>query len=94
MSLTVTCVRGFFGQLPGEYIKVGHNEHFQVIPAIVHYGGYDIGCIHRQTVKVKNITDKSRRLHIIVPKTPFFKVILHDERVTVILPANSLRFLV
>eukprot|EP00959_Pyramimonas_sp_CCMP1952_P323980 6780524-Pyramimonas_sp.AAC.2 len=69
MSLTVTCVRGFFGQLPGEYIKVGHNEHFQVIPAIVHYGGYDIGCIHRQTV------------------------ILHDERVTVILPANSLRFL-
>lgn len=58
----------------GDYIKVGCNEQFSVRPAIVHFGGYDVKSVHRTTVRVTNTTSHSKRIVILPPNTPFFKV--------------------
>ncbi|KAK3249974.1 hypothetical protein CYMTET_40624 [Cymbomonas tetramitiformis] len=57
-----------------DYIKTGHNHLFRITPSIVHFGGYEVGNVHRQTLHICNVSNRSTRLHIIPPNTPFFKI--------------------
>eukprot|EP00899_Mesostigma_viride_P017824 jgi/Mesvir1/26042/Mv26553-RA.1 len=56
------------------YAKLGNNRFFEVRPAILHFGGYRVGKTHAQKIRVVNVSERSRRLHIIEPATPFFRI--------------------
>lgn len=55
------------------YAKVGGNATFDVRPPVMHFGGYSLGSVHKQRFVVTNLTSSSKRLHIVVPTTPYFK---------------------
>eukprot|EP00227_Mantoniella_beaufortii_P014551 CAMPEP_0197576992 /NCGR_PEP_ID=MMETSP1326-20131121/1787_1 /TAXON_ID=1155430 /ORGANISM="Genus nov. species nov., Strain RCC2288" /LENGTH=475 /DNA_ID=CAMNT_0043139983 /DNA_START=68 /DNA_END=1492 /DNA_ORIENTATION=- len=55
------------------YATVGGNSTFSVTPPVMHFGGYTLGKVHRQRFVVTNHSNTSKRLHVIVPGTSFFK---------------------
>lgn len=56
------------------YSKVGSTLLVSADPSVVHFGGFQLGQIHRQLLRIKNISGNGTRIHIIPPTTPFFKV--------------------
>eukprot|EP00903_Cladosiphon_okamuranus_P011978 g11249.t1 len=56
------------------YSRLGRNLLFEARPAVVHFGGYELGKPHSQRVRVVNISRTSQRLHILGPTTDCFKV--------------------
>ena len=55
------------------YAKVGGNASFSVTPPVMHFGGYEVNRVHKQRFVVTNLTNASKRLHVVVPTTPHFK---------------------
>ncbi|NXI65516.1 PCDP1 protein, partial [Anseranas semipalmata] len=43
-------------------------------PAVLHYGGYEVGKHHQQTLKLVNISGDVVNLHIIPPQTKYFQI--------------------
>ncbi|KAM7017118.1 cilia- and flagella-associated protein 221 [Passerculus sandwichensis] len=43
-------------------------------PAVLHYGGYEIGKHHQQMLKLINISTNAVNLHIIPPQTMYFQI--------------------
>ncbi|KAF2988651.1 hypothetical protein EK904_007402, partial [Melospiza melodia maxima] len=43
-------------------------------PAVLHYGGYEIGKHHQQTLKLINISTNAVNLHIIPPQSMYFQI--------------------
>ncbi|XP_054237231.1 cilia- and flagella-associated protein 221 [Indicator indicator] len=43
-------------------------------PAVLHYGGYEVGKHHQQTLKLINISGDVISLHIIPPQTKYFQI--------------------
>ncbi len=37
----------------GTFSKIGSNLMFQSVPSVVHFGGYTLGKVHEQTVRVR-----------------------------------------
>ncbi|CAM9283787.1 unnamed protein product [Heterosigma akashiwo] len=63
--------------MPGadkNYAMLGRNTIVQASPAILHFDGYTLKECHTQTVSVVNISNESRRVHILPPTTPNFKI--------------------
>ncbi|XP_025964845.2 cilia- and flagella-associated protein 221 [Dromaius novaehollandiae] len=56
------------------YSKLRRNEVIQAEPAVLHYGGYEIGRHHQQTLKLINISGDVINLHIIPPQTKYFQI--------------------
>ncbi|XP_009675502.2 cilia- and flagella-associated protein 221 isoform X2 [Struthio camelus] len=56
------------------YSKLQRNEVIQAEPAVLHYGGYEIGKHHQQTLKLINISGDVINLHIIPPQTKYFQI--------------------
>ena len=56
------------------YAKIGDNASLAPQPSVVHFGGYEVFRVHRQKITVVNKSTVSRRLHIIHPTTPFFRL--------------------
>uniref|UniRef100_A0A8B9B940 Cilia and flagella associated protein 221 n=1 Tax=Anser brachyrhynchus TaxID=132585 RepID=A0A8B9B940_9AVES len=46
----------------------------QAEPAVLHYGGYEVGKHHQQTLKLINISGDVINLHIIPPQTKYFQI--------------------
>ncbi|XP_066409678.1 cilia- and flagella-associated protein 221 [Molothrus aeneus] len=46
----------------------------QAEPAVLHYGGYEIGKHHQQMLKLINISTSAVNLHIIPPQTMYFQI--------------------
>ncbi|XP_040531621.1 cilia- and flagella-associated protein 221 isoform X1 [Gallus gallus] len=46
----------------------------QAEPAVLHYGGYEVGKHHQQTLKLINISDNVINPHIIPPQTKYFLI--------------------
>lgn len=55
------------------YSKVGVTRILQADPAVLHFGGYTVGQVLRQTLRVRNVKASGTRIHILPPSTPFFK---------------------
>lgn len=68
----------------GVFSKVGSNGVLEPIPSVVHYGGFELHKVHRQTIRVCNVAGYSSRCHIIPPTTPFFKASRRPQTVFVI----------
>ncbi len=55
------------------YSKVGQTELLVADPAMVHFGGFQVGEVYKQTLRITNTFTAGTRVHIIPPTTPFFK---------------------
>lgn len=55
------------------YAKLGKSHAFEAQPAVLHFGGYKLNKVHTQKLRLVNRSDRSQRVHIIVPTTPYFK---------------------
>ncbi|XP_039925779.1 cilia- and flagella-associated protein 221 [Hirundo rustica] len=46
----------------------------QAEPAVLHYGGYEVGKHHKQMLKLINISTNAVNLHVIPPQTVYFQI--------------------
>eukprot|EP01052_Picozoa_sp_SAG31_P009724 SAG31_NODE_517_length_14689_cov_5.110487_15_plen_143_part_00 len=83
------------------YVKQGKNAFFATEPSVLHFGGFQLGQKHAQTVRIKNVSGTSRRLHILQPTTPYFQIKMQkiglvapgmSEEVVVEFTPDSLRY--
>ncbi|XP_053926680.1 cilia- and flagella-associated protein 221 isoform X2 [Cuculus canorus] len=56
------------------YSEHQRSKVIQAEPAVLHYGGYEIGKHHQQTLKLINISGDVANLHIIPPQTKYFQI--------------------
>ena len=55
-----------------QYAKLGRNNAVEARPAVLHFGGFELGRRHTQVVRVVNTTAVAQRVHVLNPATPFF----------------------
>ena len=67
LSLVNTVAQRSFAQL-------GRCLGFEARPGVMHFGGYRVGEIHTQYLKILNVSGSAKRLHVINPTTKEFKV--------------------
>ena len=56
------------------YATIGHNACLEARPSVVHFGGFTVGSVHEQRIRLCNTSSSSTGTHIILPTTPYFKV--------------------
>ncbi|NXL37097.1 PCDP1 protein, partial [Glaucidium brasilianum] len=56
------------------YSELQRSKVIQAEPAVLHYGGYEVGKHHQQTLKLINISGHVANLHIIPPQTKYFQI--------------------
>ncbi|KFQ11536.1 Primary ciliary dyskinesia protein 1, partial [Leptosomus discolor] len=56
------------------YSELERSKVVQAEPAVLHYGGYEVGKHHQQTLKLINISGDVINLHIIPPQTKYFQI--------------------
>eukprot|EP00877_Chromochloris_zofingiensis_P012287 jgi/Chrzof1/7311/Cz02g18220.t1 len=57
------------------YSALGSTSCIAVSPAVLHFGGFQLGKVHQQILHLTNISSQPTRAHIIPPASVFFKVI-------------------
>ena len=57
-----------------EYATLGHNACLEARPAVVHFGGFTLGMVHEQRIRLCNTSSSSAGMHIVLPTTSYFKV--------------------
>lgn len=55
------------------YARLGANESFTALPAVMHFGGYSLNVVHEQKLSIVNKSTSSKRMHVIPPTTPYFR---------------------
>ena len=55
------------------YAKLGKASGFEAQPAVMHFGGYTLNKVHQQKLRIVNTSERSQRVNIIVPTTPYFR---------------------
>ena len=55
------------------YAQLRRNTSFEAKPAIVHFGGFQLGVPHKQKVWLLNISPQPKRANVLQPTTKFFK---------------------
>ncbi|KAM6070335.1 cilia- and flagella-associated protein 221 isoform 1-T1 [Chlamydotis macqueenii] len=61
------------------YSELQRSKVVQAEPAVLHYGGYEVGKHHQQTLKLINISGDVINLHIIPPQTKYFQIIYNKK---------------
>ncbi|XP_031969836.1 cilia- and flagella-associated protein 221 isoform X2 [Corvus moneduloides] len=56
------------------YSELQRSRFVQAEPAVLHYGGYEVGKHHQQMLKLINISTNALNLHIIPPQTMYFQI--------------------
>ena len=56
------------------YATIGHNAYLEARPAVVHFGGFTLGNVHEQRIRLCNTSSRSTGMHIVLPTTTYFKV--------------------
>ncbi|XP_074949044.1 cilia- and flagella-associated protein 221 [Phalacrocorax aristotelis] len=56
------------------YSELQRSKVIQAEPSVLHYGGYEVGKHHQQTLKLINISGNIVNLHIIPPQTKYFQI--------------------
>ena len=69
------------------YSKLGRVTYFQANPSVVHFGGYQVGETSTVTLRLTNVGPVAKRMHIIPPTTPFYK--LRYAKLGVVAPGMS-----
>ncbi|KAI1237339.1 hypothetical protein IHE44_0014604 [Lamprotornis superbus] len=66
----ITCSEGVWEI----YSERQRSRVVQAEPAVLHYGGYEVGKHHQQMLKLINISTNAVNLHIIPPQTMYFQI--------------------
>lgn len=53
---------------------------FATTPSVVHFDGFQIGQIHKQTINLVNIADFGQRMHVIKTQNSHFKTITRNKK--------------
>ncbi|DBA89741.1 TPA: hypothetical protein ACH3X2_004621 [Trebouxia sp. C0005] len=85
LLLLVETVRGFAQDarsgVAGEvYATIGHNACLEARPSVVHFGGFTVGSVHEQRIRLCNTSSSSTGTHIILPTTPYFKAYCDNKK--------------
>ncbi|XP_048389662.2 cilia- and flagella-associated protein 221 isoform X1 [Stegostoma tigrinum] len=56
------------------FATVQKNKVIQAVPAMLHFGGYELGKHHQQILKLVNISSTTINIHILPPQTKYFQV--------------------
>ncbi len=56
------------------YATIGHNACLEARPSVVHFGGFTVGSVHEQSIRLCNTSSSSTGTQIVLPTTPYFKV--------------------
>eukprot|EP00079_Xenopus_tropicalis_P032234 XP_017946005.1 PREDICTED: cilia- and flagella-associated protein 221 isoform X2 [Xenopus tropicalis] len=56
------------------YSKLHKNSAVEAKPGILHFGGYEIGKCHQQSLKLINVSADVMNIHIIPPQTKHFSI--------------------
>lgn len=56
------------------YVKTGATDGLRVAPAVVHFGGFELGRVHTQVVRLCNASSRALRVHVLPPDSAYFKV--------------------
>ncbi len=56
------------------YATIGHNACLEARPSVVHFGGFTVGSVHEQRIRLCNSSSSSTGTQIVLPTTPYFKV--------------------
>ncbi|KAG8432190.1 hypothetical protein GDO86_016724 [Hymenochirus boettgeri] len=56
------------------YTKLHRNKIIESNPGILHFGGFEIGKRHQQSLKLINISSEVMNIHIIPPQTKHFRI--------------------
>ncbi|GMH73709.1 hypothetical protein TL16_g06262 [Triparma laevis f. inornata] len=67
--------------------KLGRVQFFESRPSVVHFGGYDLEDVNTQVLRITNSGAVPKRIHIIPPTTPNFK--LRYDKLGVVAPGMS-----
>ncbi len=62
------------------YSQVGHTRILQAEPGVLHFGGYSVGQVFKQVLRIRNVRASATRFHIISPTTPFFKATCPNKK--------------
>ena len=71
------------------YSKVGGNDAIASLPSVMHFGGFMLGKVHRQTLRLLNKSRKVQRLHVINPTTKYFRVPPGEVRKSSVAPGMA-----
>lgn len=52
----------------------GPRSGFRALPSVLHFGGFHVGETSTTTVKILNVSSRSRHVLIFEPSTPFFSI--------------------
>ncbi|XP_064648100.1 cilia- and flagella-associated protein 221-like [Lineus longissimus] len=56
------------------YSKVAQNSVVQARPAVIHFGGFELGKTLKQTLWLGNVSTEVQRYHIIPPQSKYFSI--------------------
>ena len=56
------------------YSKVAQNTVVQARPAVIHFGGFELGKTMKQKLFVSNVSSEVQRYHIIPPQSKYFNI--------------------
>ncbi|XP_032880493.1 cilia- and flagella-associated protein 221 [Amblyraja radiata] len=56
------------------YNTLQSNTTIKAIPAVLHFGGFEIGKHHQQHLKLLNISSATTNIHILTPQTKYFQI--------------------
>ncbi|XP_073408000.1 cilia- and flagella-associated protein 221 isoform X2 [Dendrobates tinctorius] len=68
------CVQRTNYRTPRVYMKLGSNGSFAAEPAVLHFGGFQIGRTLHQVLKLVNISADVSNVHIIPPQSKHFTI--------------------
>mmetsp|Transcript_1706 Transcript_1706/g.5046 ORF Transcript_1706/g.5046 Transcript_1706/m.5046 type:complete len:118 (+) Transcript_1706:159-512(+) len=68
------------GLLHQQCSQLGRNSFFEARPGTIHFAGFEVGRTVSTRLDILNVSVVARRLHLVVPQTPQFRVRMFTKK--------------